>query len=133
MDRRKVLNLGAERWRSCRAVLLAAAGCTLVLALTGYSRPSAMPGALAKEPTTSADSPAAVPPPGGSTYTLLQMNLCLSGVAGCYPKVAYPAGVEEAVTRIRDAHPDAVTFNEACHGDVARIARRPATTCGSRR
>jgi endonuclease/exonuclease/phosphatase family metal-dependent hydrolase len=124
MYRRKVLNLGAERWGGCRAVLLAAAGCTLVLALAGYGRPSAMSGALAKEPTTSGDSPAAVPPPGGSTYTLLQMNLCLSGVAGCYPKVAYPAGVEEAVTRIRDAHPDAVTFNEACHGDVARIARR---------
>ena len=54
----------------------------------------------------------------------MQMNLCLSGFAGCYGKVAYPAGVEEAVARIRDAHPDAVTLNEACRGDVARIARR---------
>jgi endonuclease/exonuclease/phosphatase family metal-dependent hydrolase len=60
---------------------------------------------------------------GGSTYTLLQMNLCLSGFAGCYGKVAYPAGVEEAVAQIRDAHPDAVTLNETCRGDVARIAR----------
>jgi endonuclease/exonuclease/phosphatase family metal-dependent hydrolase len=59
-----------------------------------------------------------------STYTLLQMNLCLSGLAGCYAKVAYPAGPEEAVARIRAARPDAVTFNEACSGDVARIARR---------
>jgi endonuclease/exonuclease/phosphatase family metal-dependent hydrolase len=57
-------------------------------------------------------------------YTLLQMNLCLSGRAGCYGKVAYPAVVQEAVARIREAHPDAVTFNEACRGDVARIARR---------
>jgi hypothetical protein len=105
-------------------VLLAAASCTLVLALAGHSRPSAMTAALAKEPTTPTDSPGAVAPPDGPTYTLLQMNLCLSGVAGCYAKVAYPAGVQEAVTRIRDAHPDAVTFNEACHGDVARIARR---------
>jgi endonuclease/exonuclease/phosphatase family metal-dependent hydrolase len=54
----------------------------------------------------------------------MQMNLCLSGLAGCYGKVAYPAGVEEAVDRIREAHPDAVTLNEACRGDVARIARR---------
>jgi endonuclease/exonuclease/phosphatase family metal-dependent hydrolase len=54
----------------------------------------------------------------------MQMNLCLSGLAGCYRKVAYPAVVEEAMARIREAHPDAVTFNEACRSDVARIARR---------
>jgi endonuclease/exonuclease/phosphatase family metal-dependent hydrolase len=59
-----------------------------------------------------------------SAYTLMQMNLCLSGRAGCYGKVAYPAGVEEAVTRIREARPDAVTLNEVCRRDVARIARR---------
>jgi len=52
------------------------------------------------------------------------MNLCLSGFAHCYGEVAYPAGVEEAVARIRVAHPDAVTLNETCRGDVARIARR---------
>jgi endonuclease/exonuclease/phosphatase family metal-dependent hydrolase len=55
---------------------------------------------------------------------LMQMNLCLSGLADCYGKAAYPAVVEEAVARIREAHPDAVTFNEACRSDVARIARR---------
>ena len=60
----------------------------------------------------------------GSTYTLMQMNLCLSGFAGCYGRVAYPAGVQDAVARIRQAHPDAVTLNEACRGDAARIARR---------
>ena len=64
------------------------------------------------------------PAPGSSTYTLLQMNLCLSGFAGCYRKVAYPAGVDEAVARILDARPDAVTLNETCRRDVARIARR---------
>jgi endonuclease/exonuclease/phosphatase family metal-dependent hydrolase len=62
--------------------------------------------------------------PGGSTYALMQMNLCLSGFAGCFGKVAYPAGVEEAVARIRAARPDAVTLNETCQGDVAQIARR---------
>jgi endonuclease/exonuclease/phosphatase family metal-dependent hydrolase len=61
--------------------------------------------------------------PDGPTYTLVQMNLCLSGFAGCYGKVAYPAGADEAVARIRGAHPDAVTFSEACEGDAARIAR----------
>jgi endonuclease/exonuclease/phosphatase family metal-dependent hydrolase len=54
----------------------------------------------------------------------MQMNLCLSGLAGCYAKTAYPAVVKDAVARIREAHPDAVTFNEACRGDVALIARR---------
>lgn len=54
----------------------------------------------------------------------MQMNLCLSGLSGCYAKVEYPAVVIEAITQIREAHPDAVTFNEACSGDVALIARR---------
>jgi endonuclease/exonuclease/phosphatase family metal-dependent hydrolase len=54
----------------------------------------------------------------------MQMNLCLSGLAGCYRKVAYPAVVNEALGRIRKEHPDAVTLNEACRGDAARIARR---------
>ena len=54
----------------------------------------------------------------------MQTNLCLSGFARCYGKVAYPAGVEDAVAQIRHAHPDAVTLNEACRGDVARIARQ---------
>ena len=54
----------------------------------------------------------------------MQMNLCLSGLAGCYGKASYPAVVEEAVARIREVGPDAVTVNEACRGDVARIARR---------
>ncbi len=89
-------------------VLCAALGCALVLGLTGcgrFSRPAA---------TRSA----------GSTYTLMQMNLCLSGLAGCYAKVDYPAGVKAAVARIRETRPDAVTLNEACSGDVALIARR---------
>jgi endonuclease/exonuclease/phosphatase family metal-dependent hydrolase len=54
----------------------------------------------------------------------MQMNLCLSGLAGCYGKAAYPAVVQEAVGRIRDARPDAVTVNEACRSDAALIARR---------
>jgi endonuclease/exonuclease/phosphatase family metal-dependent hydrolase len=54
----------------------------------------------------------------------MQMNLCLSGLEDCYGKVDYPAGVGEAVARIRQVHPSAVTINEACSGDVALIARR---------
>ena len=86
---------------------LLAAGCALALSGCGGSSG----GAQAREPA-------------GSTYTLLQMNLCLSGLAGCYRKVAYPAVVDEAVARIRQARPDAVTLNETCRDDVVRIARR---------
>ena len=105
MYRRSIVNLtvgpGSER-----ALLLAAVGCALVLALTGCSRSSGAPA------------------PAGSAYTLMQWNVCLSGLAGCYGKVAHPAVLAEAVARIRDARPDAVTFSEACRNDVALIARR---------
>ena len=80
--------------------------CVLVLALSGCGRSSG------------------TAPPAGSPFALMQMNLCLSGIAGCYRKAAYPAVVEEAVARIRDADPDVVTFNEACRRDAVRIARR---------
>ena len=95
----------ADRSGGRAAPLLAAVGCTLALALAGCGRAAAVP-------------------PAGPTYTLMQMNLCLSGLAGCYGKVAYPAVVDEASARIRQARPDAVTINEACRNDAARIARR---------
>ena len=91
-----------------KLVVLAAAGCAIVLALLGCSESSGTSGAATQRPG----------------YTLMQMNLCLSGTAGCYPKVAYPAGVEDAVTRIREARPDGVTLNEICRRDVEQIARR---------
>jgi endonuclease/exonuclease/phosphatase family metal-dependent hydrolase len=114
MYRRTVMSLMV--WRSPKlsrtsvALFLSAGGCALVLVLTGCSRSSG---------TAEAASPSA-----DSTYRLMQMNLCLSGLAGCYGKVEYPAGVQEAVARIRETRPDAVTVNEACGGDVALIARR---------
>jgi hypothetical protein len=99
-----------RRRRSGRPLLAATAGCTFALVLAGCSRSS---GKAAPLPSRAA-----------ATYTLMQMNLCLSGIASCYRKVDYPAGVEEAIVSIRKAHPEAVTVSEACGGDVARIARR---------
>lgn len=58
----------------------------------------------------------------GAPYSLLQMNLCLSGYAGCFGGTEYPKVVDEAITRIRDNDVNAVTLNEACSGDVERIA-----------
>jgi endonuclease/exonuclease/phosphatase family metal-dependent hydrolase len=86
------------------ARLAAVVACALALAVCGCGGSSGASGKPA-------------------TYSLMQMNLCLSGLAGCYGKAAYPAVVDEALGRIREAHPDAVTLNETCRGDVARIAR----------
>src|SRR3954467_9535738 len=65
----------AERPGSSAALLVLAVGCALVAALA-----------------MTAGRPAAVAPTAGPAYTLMQMNLCLSGLAGCYRKVAYPRG-----------------------------------------
>jgi endonuclease/exonuclease/phosphatase family metal-dependent hydrolase len=73
------------------------AGCALALALAGCGGSGSADG-----------------------FTVMQMNLCLSGLAGCYDH----AVVSEAAGRVAELHPDAVTLNEACRGDVARIARR---------
>jgi endonuclease/exonuclease/phosphatase family metal-dependent hydrolase len=89
--------------------------------VAGVGGPSGSGISLAHE---SSRAPVSVPVADGSTYTLMQTNLCLSGFAGCYGKVAYPAGVDAAVARIREAHPDAVTVNEACRRDVDEISRR---------
>jgi endonuclease/exonuclease/phosphatase family metal-dependent hydrolase len=98
-----------HRAGSSAALLAGAVVCALLLALTGCSAVSGTAAAGQRR--------------RGSTYTLMQMNLCLSGLGGCYPKVHYPVGVQEAATRIRQSHPDAVTVNEACRSDAARIAR----------
>lgn len=107
--RRAVFNVDGFR-RQALALLLAAAACAVVLALAASGQ--------------SWNTPISMPARAGSTYSLMQMNVCLSGLGGCYGKVAYPSGVKEAAARIREAQPDAVTVNEACRGDVARIARR---------
>ncbi len=128
--------------RSLRAAGLGAAvaGCLLAVGVArGWPVPFRDPGAPVSGPVadavggrgTATSEPQvgrAEPSPPGSrrstTYTLVQMNLCLSGLAGCYEDAAYPAVVDEAVARIRALRPDAVTLTETCRGDVDEIARR---------
>ncbi|MGW0855929.1 endonuclease/exonuclease/phosphatase family protein [Streptomyces sp. NPDC002690] len=57
-------------------------------------------------------------------FSLLQMNVCSSGYAGCFARTAYPKVLDEVVERVDAHHVDAVTLNEACSGDVAEIAAR---------
>jgi endonuclease/exonuclease/phosphatase (EEP) superfamily protein YafD len=117
-----MIHMRAARPASGAALRLAAAGCALAIAVTGCTGSSPRTAALARAPSASAGL--AAPSPGGSAFTLMQMNLCLSGLAECYVKVAYPAAVQEAAGLIRQTRPDAVTLSEACRGDAARIARR---------
>lgn len=61
---------------------------------------------------------------GAARFTVLQMNLCLSGQADCYARTAYPSIVDEATEQILDHDVDAATLNEACSGDAAELAHR---------
>lgn len=51
--------------------------------------------------------------------TVLQMNLCNSGAAGCFTGRA----VAQAASVIRAERPDVVTLNEICDRDVEELAR----------
>jgi hypothetical protein len=86
------------------------------LLATGLLLPGFAASATGAEPEWSRD---ARPP-----YSLLQMNVCASGYAGCYPGTEYPKIVDEVVGRIKGNNVNAVTLNEACSGDVATIAAR---------
>jgi len=55
----------------------------------------------------------------GVRMRVLQMNLCNSGLAGCYTGRA----VATAVEVIRAQAPDVVTLNEVCRADVAVLER----------
>jgi hypothetical protein len=53
-----------------------------------------------------------------TTLRVLQMNLCNSGLAGCYEG---GRSINEAYNRITGQRPDIVTLNEICSRDVARL------------
>lgn len=98
----------------------------LLACLAGVAVLAAVPFAVHDITTASgsrsaATSPDVLPAEAGGRFTLLQMNLCLSGLAAC---LRYPEVVGEAVAVIRARRPDAVTLNEVCERDVARIAGR---------
>lgn len=54
---------------------------------------------------------------GSMTFRVLQMNLCDSGIAGCYTG----RSVAEAAAVIRAQRPDIVTLNEVCRDDVSAL------------
>jgi endonuclease/exonuclease/phosphatase family metal-dependent hydrolase len=80
-------------------------------------------GAAALSPAISSVSSSA-PPGNRPAYQLLQMNLCLSGQAGCYSSATHSSILDEATEQIVDRDPAAVTINEACRRDADELARR---------
>ncbi|MCO7192209.1 endonuclease/exonuclease/phosphatase family protein [Pseudonocardia sp. McavD-2-B] len=77
----------------------------------------ALPLLVACAPGSAA--PASPGPPDTPEVTVVQMNLCDSGIAGCYTGRA----VEAAADLVRTEMPDAVTLNEVCRAGVERIER----------
>ena len=73
-------------------------------------------------PTVSAVTASSVG--SGASFTVLQMNLCLSGRAACYARADHGAVLDEAAAQIGAHHPAAVTINEACRRDADELARR---------
>ncbi|MGW4111441.1 endonuclease/exonuclease/phosphatase family protein [Actinosynnema sp. NPDC004786] len=72
----------------------------------------------------------ATPPAGAATAVkVLQMNLCNSGVAGCYQG---GRAVDEAVTMIGRRAPDVVSANEVCLSDVPRLTAAVGPAAGYR-
>lgn len=65
-----------------------------------------------------AGSPALAPPPAPPTIKLLQLNLCNSGMAGCYTGRA----VAHAATLLATEAPNVVSLNEICEDDVGMLA-----------
>ncbi|MDX6299457.1 MAG: hypothetical protein QOF53_671 [Nocardioidaceae bacterium] len=80
--------------------------------------------ALAAVTSASAAALSATPWQPHSRYTLLQMNLCLSGEANCYHRTNHLATVEEAAGQITQQDAQAVTMNEVCSRDATNVARR---------
>jgi endonuclease/exonuclease/phosphatase family metal-dependent hydrolase len=128
MYRRRIVRLlfrrRVARSGSFAVAVAVAVACASVFAAAGCGGISETGGAAEGGGSRPAGEAATTPASTGSTYALLQMNLCLSGFSGCNGKPAYPAVVDEAVARIRQLRPDAVTVNEGCRGDAVRIARR---------
>ena len=100
--------------RSYRGVWAAIVGC-LVASLVGCATMATGSNAVGPAPGPP------TPPDGVPTapVRVLQLNLCNSGIAGCYTG----RSTAEAAAVIRAETPDLVTLNEVCQDDVAALQR----------
>jgi hypothetical protein len=93
--------------------LIAASGCFV------NELPAEVSGEVSEEALEAApaDSIAGVLP-SRYPFWVLQLNLCNSGLAGCYKG---GQSVPEAAAKIQSNAPDVVTLNEICENDVAPL------------
>jgi len=73
-------------------------------------------------PTAAGSTAAAAPAPApaaAAPLRVLQLNLCSSGIAGCYTG----RSTDQAAAVVRAEAPDLVTLNEVCQDDVADLER----------
>lgn len=99
-----------ERWRLRAAplvLLVAGLSACATTAAVAPPAPALAPGAV----------PATVVPP--DAVRVLQLNLCSSGIAGCFTGRA----TAEAAALLRAEAPDLVTLNEVCADDVEVLDR----------
>ena len=104
---------GRRRWptRSHRVpwvVVVCLVVCLAACVTTTGSTPVA--------PVPAASDPAGTPP---APVRVLQLNLCNSGIAGCFTG----RSTAVAATVIRSGKPDLVTLNEVCRDDVGVLER----------
>ena len=101
--------------RAALTGLLAAAlaACAPAPAATAPA-PAATTAAVQPVPGTTTPAPEPVTP-----VRVLQLNLCSSGIAGCFTG----RSTERAAAVIRAETPDLVTLNEACQDDVTDLER----------
>ena len=88
----------------------------LVTGCTTTAPASGAPGPTGVAPSPAPATPAPIPAPA---VRVLQLNLCSSGIAGCYTG----RSTEQAAAVIRAEAPDLVTLNEVCQDDVADLER----------
>ncbi len=104
-------------------------GALVVVVATGPAAPlPAASGSITLLPPPPPSAPAAslpagtTPVPGGPAragMSVLQLNLCNSGMAGCYQG---GRAVPEAAAVITTTRPDAVTVDEICRHDLSALA-----------
>ena len=98
---------------------LTAALLAVVIVVVAGCAPS--PG-LKPGPTTAGSTAAAAPTPApapAAPLRVLQLNLCSSGIAGCYTG----RSTDQAAAVVRAEAPDLVTLNEVCQDDVVDLER----------
>jgi hypothetical protein len=104
-----------QRWgrmAGAAGLALLLVGC--VAPATGSVAAGPPPAPASAAPSAAPPAAPSEPPPAAGPVRVLQLNLCSSGIAGCYTG----RSTEEAAELVRAEAPDLITVNEACEDDL---------------